>query len=290
MPSTEKSPSPSSGWTAFGATLEASRQKSQPSIPVAGAGVDPLDATAPAGGSKVIPAVAADTVADAGPPSLVASPVKPSGGAGLKVAIGAAALIIVGGAAAAIVMRGKTAPPIEAVVPSKPTQPTVVTPPPQTEKPKPAASTLVLVDSEPEGASIIRDGRILGETPDTIPVEDGHPISVVLKKEGYADESVVIDPAKGRKLSFRLERLKHESGKSLSKSKSGPASKVGKLPAAPPPPTPDPPHAAPHVTPPPVTPPPQMQAPVKKKVVDPYERLDDGPPKGNRKGEVLNPY
>ena len=272
---------PSSGWTAFGATLEASRQKSQP---------HPAVEAAATGGSQPMAAVSApDTIADPSAPSIIEpAPVPPvTSGAGVKIAIAVGALIVLGGGAAAFFLVPKTkTPPVvvqpKQVDPTPAKDPTPVTPPttapttPPEAKPA-SAQHLVLVDSEPPGASIVRDGAILGETPETVPVE-GAPIAVVLKKEGYVDEPVIVDPAKGRKLLVRLEKLKKDSVKPTPP----PSGKHhGKLPA-PPPATPDPPvvHA----------PPPTQPPPVKKKPIDPYERLDDGPPKGNRKGEVLNPY
>jgi serine/threonine-protein kinase len=283
---------PSSGWTAFGATLEASRQKSQPmAVPTGGS--QPMAAV----DAAAVGAVAApDTIADPSPPSILEpSPVAPAPrGAAVKIAIAVAVLVILGGGAAAYFLSGGPAPPkIDAVVtpktggPTAPATPKPEVPPPTTPTTKPAASSLVLVDSEPAGASIVRDGAILGETPETVPVEGG-PISVVLKKEGYVDETVVIDPAKGRKMLVRLERVKgKERDKEPRPSSSG--KQHGRLPA-PPPATPDPPvvHAP---APPPHTPaPPPPTPPARKKPIDPYERLDDGPPRGNQKGGVLNPY
>ncbi len=134
----------------------------------------------------------------------------------------------------------------------------------------------IVVNSMPTGAKIFVDGVAVAETPETIKVGKGTTKTVVLKKEGFADETATIDPQKSRKLLVRLERLKKAappSGKPL-------GSKPSKL-SLPPPVAP----AAPVVAR-PVAPAPQAHPPVKKKYVDPYERVDE-PKKGT---DVLNPY
>jgi eukaryotic-like serine/threonine-protein kinase len=61
----------------------------------------------------------------------------------------------------------------------------------------------VIVDSIPTGARIERDGVVVGETPDAVRVRT--PTPVLLRKDGFVDKSVVVDPAQ-HKLQVRLER------------------------------------------------------------------------------------
>ena len=160
----------------------------------------------------------------------------------------------------------------------------VVTPPPQKAPDPPPAPVMeeVIVDSVPPGAKIFVDGAPLGDTPETVKVEQGKTRSVTLKKDGFVDSEQVVDPGKTHKLLVRLEHVK----KAVVAVKGG---KPGKLPA-PPPASIDPPAKAP---PPVVATPPAHQPPVahpppkKKHVVDPYERVDEPQKKSN---DVLNPY
>jgi hypothetical protein len=140
----------------------------------------------------------------------------------------------------------------------------------------------VIVDSLPPGAKILKDGTAIGETPDTVKVDPGSTVSVVLRKDGFIDEPVVVDPSKGRKLLVKLDRTH-----ALKPGVKGHSPKIPvysspstvKLPAPPPvPPTPTP---TPTVAQP-------AKPPVKHKPpADPYERLDDAPSKSK---DVLNPY
>jgi hypothetical protein len=72
----------------------------------------------------------------------------------------------------------------------------------------PAPEEQVILDSVPVGAKIVRDGQPLGETPDSVRVPHGSTVTLVLRKEGYLEQSVVVDPANGHKLLVRLERPK----------------------------------------------------------------------------------
>jgi serine/threonine-protein kinase len=148
---------------------------------------------------------------------------------------------------------------------------------------KPAAVELedIIVNSIPAGAKIYVDGAAIADTPEAIKVAKGTTKTVVLKKDGFADETTTLDALKSRKVTVRLDRLK--------KPAAAVTSKPIKLPVPPPAPAADPPAAHPVVAHPTTTPPPPAQpphAPVKKKYVDPYERVDE-PKKG---ADVLNPY
>jgi hypothetical protein len=154
--------------------------------------------------------------------------------------------------------------------PAKPADP----PPPVVEE--------VIVDSVPPGAKIFVDDVAVADTPEAIKVDKGKTKIVVLKKDGFVDQTQTIDPQKTHKLLVRLERVK----------KAAPSGKAGgkvatKLPA-PPPATADPPVKAslPIVTQPAKSGPAQP-AHKKKTVVDPYERVD-APAK--KPADVLNPY
>jgi serine/threonine-protein kinase len=188
--------------------------------------------------------------------------------------------ILVAAAAGAVVWV--TRGPSQTVTPPPVKQPpvAVVAPPPVKQPDPPPAPVLeeVIVDSVPPGAKIFVDGEPLGDTPETVKVEEGKTKSVTLKKEGFVDSVQTVDPGKTHKLLVRLEHVK----KAAVAVKGG---KPGKLPA-PPPASLDPPPKAPPVV---AAPPPHPPAPPKKKrVVDPYERVDENPPKKSQ--DVLNPY
>jgi hypothetical protein len=92
--------------------------------------------------------------------------------------------------------------------PANPTpQPLPALPPPRPALPPPApAPTIeVIVDSTPTGAKIVRDGVAVGETPEALALAG--PVTVVLRKDSFADKTVVVDPAATRKLVVKLERV-----------------------------------------------------------------------------------
>jgi hypothetical protein len=188
-------------------------------------------------------------------------------------------VLAVGGGAAAFVIFKK--PP--EVVKNDPPPPL---PKPQpTVAPPPQAPALqlqgVIVDTTPQGAKILRDGVQIAETPEEVKVAVGSTVSVVLHKDGYIDEPVVVDPSKGHKLLVKLDKMHGTSSGGHHPPK---APVYTKLPAPPPVPTPT-------VAPAP-TPTPTVSQPVKPKPhknVDPYERLDDAPAP-SKKADVLNPY
>ena len=139
----------------------------------------------------------------------------------------------------------------------------------------------VIVDSVPPGGEDFCRGCGDGDTPEAIKVEKGKTKSVVLKKDGFVDKEETVDPGKNKKLLVRLEKVK--------KAVAVKGGKVGKLPAPPPASMNPPVKPAAVVTAPPAkreTPP--AQPPRKKRVVDPYERVDENP--GKKTNDVLNPY
>ena len=98
-------------------------------------------------------------------------------------------------------------PVVEAPAPAEPRE----VPPPAA----PAAELEVIVDSMPPGAKILRDGKPLAETPDTVKVPLGQTLAIVLSKKGFADEPVLVDPAKGRKMLVKLDRAQKNGKKAL---------------------------------------------------------------------------
>jgi hypothetical protein len=81
-------------------------------------------------------------------------------------------------------------------VPPPPGPPAPVAPPAPHE-------VAVIVDSTPPGAHILRDGAVVGDTPDAIKV--GAPTQLVLHKDGFADKTITVDPSQ-HKLQVKLER------------------------------------------------------------------------------------
>ncbi len=218
------------------------------------------------------------------PPTDSVDPIPLGGhGHGKKTPIGLilaiAGVVLVGGAATAFVMFRKPADPVPPSVPKNDPVPVLqVKNDPVVALPKaPEAAPMlsVIVDSLPPGAKILKDGAQVGETPEEVKVAQGGTVTVVLHREGFTDETVVVDPSKGRKLLVKLDRI-HSSSH---------ASKTPvytKLPTPPPVPI----SAPPIVAKPPEhhpTPPTRPARPV-----DPYERLDDKP--ATKKADVLNPY
>jgi hypothetical protein len=206
-------------------------------------------------------------------------------------------LVLGGGAAAFVVLRKPD--PVAIEVP-KPVVTALKADTPRAEAPKPAevpppaapAEVEVIVDSVPPGARIMRDGKQLAETPDTVKVPSGQTLAVVLSKKGFVEEPVMVDPSKGRKVLIKLDKMA-KGGKRASRTLphlpvySMPAEPaggvVGGVVGA----------AAPTVKPPPVVanpppqPPPAAPPATHHKKKDPFERVDDTPKKTP---DVLNPY
>jgi len=202
----------------------------------------------------------------------------------MGVILAAVGVLVAGGAAAAFVVFHKPAdlPPATVVAP-------VPAPAPKVEPiptPTPAAPEMlsVIVDTEPPQAKILKDGVRIGETPEEVKVPKGNTVKVTLKKDGYLEETIEVDPSKGHKMVVKLDK-EHSSAPREKRGKavySQPANTPARpLPTLKMPPTPSP---TPAPTPAP--------APSKKKSADPYERLDDAPSTPSKKSreDVLNPY
>ncbi len=193
----------------------------------------------------------------------------------------AVVVVLVAAAAGAVVWstrshaQSETAAPTQTQAPAQAATPSVA-PPTQPESPTPPAVEEVIVDSLPPGAKILVDGAPLGDTPEAVKIEKGKTKVVLLQKDGFVDQQQTIDPAKTHKLLVRLERVKRAAA--TPKGKRPPA----KLPT-PPPATLDAPSKAP-----PVVAQPKQAQPKRHKQVDPYERVDESPPK--KSNDVLNPY
>jgi PEGA domain len=140
----------------------------------------------------------------------------------------------------------------------------------------------VIVDTEPPQAKILKDGVRIGETPEEVKVAKGTVVKVTLKKDGYLEETIEVDPAKGHKMVVKLDKERsaatHEHKQKVTPVYSQPAN------------TPAKPLTGPALKNPPVAP---VVTPTKKKPSsDPYERLDDAPATPSKKSQqdVLNPY
>lgn len=57
-----------------------------------------------------------------------------------------------------------------------------------------ASTKEVLVRSSPPGAAIVVNGRKVGETPASIPVDQKYPVEIVLEKHGYATATHTLMP------------------------------------------------------------------------------------------------
>ena len=145
-------------------------------------------------------------------------------------------------------------------------------------------SSEVIVDSVPPGAKIFVDGVAVADTPEAVKVDSGQDASSSCSRRTASStrrrRSI---RQKTHKVLVRLERVKKaaRAGQGLRK----PATKL----PTPPSPTTDPPvKASPPSWRSAGAQPAPAQPPHKKKVVDPYERVDDIRPRSRR--DVLNPY
>jgi serine/threonine-protein kinase len=128
--------------------------------------------------------------------------------------VGAVALVAV---TAVVVMKRNSQPPPPAVVvtpPPPPKEPVVqaATPPVAPVKARPKWS----VDSEPQGADIIRidDGQLLGQTPWTGEQPEGTgPVEVTLHLTGYGDRKLTLRPGADTAYKQTLKQRRGKKGK-----------------------------------------------------------------------------
>jgi len=89
-------------------------------------------------------------------------------------------------------------------------QPLPAVPPPTPPAPAPAPpakpAVEVILDSTPTGAKIVRDGVVTGETPEALELTAA--TTVILRKDGWADKSVTLDPQTTHKMVVKLERVR----------------------------------------------------------------------------------
>ncbi|MSP60547.1 MAG: serine/threonine protein kinase [Myxococcales bacterium] len=113
----------------------------------------------------------------------------------LLIGIGAGALALGAGLVTALVLWQ----------PAKvtPVPPLRETPPPLVVTPLPAQ---VLVESVPPGAQVLAGGKAIADAPDMVKIAVGSTLTVTLRKDGYEDKLVTLDPAKDRKFIVRLEK------------------------------------------------------------------------------------
>ncbi len=137
--------------------------------------------------------------------------------------------LAIAGSAAALLWRDPAprapVPPLTAA----PVPPLAVAPVPALPTPRPApapqsapppslkgaAEVEVLVDSIPNGATLLIDGNTVAFTPEVIKVEEGMRHTVTLRKSGYRERTLVLDPLQERKVIVRLERHGGSSEHSL---------------------------------------------------------------------------
>ncbi|MCA1665719.1 MAG: PEGA domain-containing protein, partial [Myxococcales bacterium] len=83
-------------------------------------------------------------------------------------------------------------------------QPLPAVPSPAPPAPAPKAAVEVILDSTPTGAKIVRDGVVTAETPEALRLTA--PTTVIVRKDGFADKSVTLDPQTTHKVIVKLER------------------------------------------------------------------------------------
>ena len=72
--------------------------------------------------------------------------------------------------------------------------------------PVPKPTIEVILDSNPTGAKILRDGVVTAETPEALKLTG--PATVVLHKDGWTDKTVTVNPATTHKMVVKLERAR----------------------------------------------------------------------------------
>ncbi|MGZ3440713.1 MAG: PEGA domain-containing protein, partial [Polyangia bacterium] len=176
------------------------------------------------------------------------------------------ALALVGGGAWLLIPHGgKTTQIAQNPTPSP--LPPLPPPAPVLPPPTPPKTIEVIVDSTPTGAKIVRDGVVTAETPEALSLTG--PVTVVIRKDGYAEKSVTIDPAATHKLVVKLERAKVVASKTPARppTKTEPPKTPTKVATAPKPGEPVDPYATPTpkttAAPPPKPPTPPVATPPK---------------------------
>jgi serine/threonine-protein kinase len=154
------------------------------------------------------------TLGGASGQAAVAPPPPKKSKAPVFVGLGVGLVLAVGGLVAISVLRPNKPPQQQPVVapPKEPVKPENPSPPP---KPRPRWT----VDSEPQGADIIRvdDGELLGQTPWTGDQPDGSgPVDVTLHLSGFADRKITLKP--GADVSYK-QTLKPKRGRKGDKGK-----------------------------------------------------------------------
>ena len=151
------------------------------------------------------PAISPPALAEA-PPAASALDLPP--GHGRRNAAIAVALLAGLGGGGYLLLAHPAAAPTTAATTSQPTtaapSPTPAAAPLQSKAAAPEVE--VILDSLPTGAKIVRDGEVIAETPEALKLAGV--TSLLLRKDGYADKPVVVDPGKTRKLMVKLERVK----------------------------------------------------------------------------------
>ena len=112
---------------------------------------------------------------------------------------GLSGLIVVGGVVAAVMARSANNPP--------PVQPAQIAPPPVEPK---VESVLVLIDSTPQGATVLRAGQPtpLGKTPHEMKLKKGTPsFDVLLTFEGYKSETRTVSTERDRDVLVAMTKL-----------------------------------------------------------------------------------
>jgi serine/threonine-protein kinase len=69
-----------------------------------------------------------------------------------------------------------------------------------TAAPAPAVERLIVVATDPADAVVVRDGEDLGRAPVALRLRDGEAVTIVVSREGYRTETVVLDGGEDRKV------------------------------------------------------------------------------------------
>ncbi|MFO0655945.1 MAG: serine/threonine-protein kinase [Polyangia bacterium] len=137
----------------------------------------------------------------------------PKSKAPLFVGLGVGSLVLVGAVVGALSLRKPDKPQAQVVMQQKQPDPPKETPPPP---PEPKKRPKWTVDSEPQGADIIRtdDGQLLGQTPWTGEQPDGSgPVEVTIHLTGFSDRKITLKPGPDTSYKQTLKPKRGRKGK-----------------------------------------------------------------------------
>jgi len=125
-------------------------------------------------------------------------------GAWLFGGVAAGALLLAG--VGVVVLRPVAPAPLSVVSAPPPSQPAVVLPAPKPAEPAPAPTVVVTLASQPTGADVEIDGRVVGRTPLDYALEGQQSVVAVFSLQGFEPHQATVTSAEAPELSVRLAK------------------------------------------------------------------------------------